>query len=137
MPDTTNYSIDLDLWRRALDAPKDEIWKWGWDIWSPVIDKIFAGEPDIRDLTCPVCGKKSLYAYFLAVKATPRDGESLRFTATRWFGCHACQTQVRDRGDTPPWLSEEDVVWAIEGLKERAEQKIGRRLKGSVHFTSR
>lgn len=126
---------DLSLWQKSKSAPQSERWKWDWNTWRPILQKLFAGEEKLSDLECPVCGKKELYAYFLAVSAANTDsdetgGEQV-YIADRWFGCHACQTQVRDRGEIPSWVRKEDVKWASDKLRKRAEQKLAKRKRGT------
>jgi len=131
------YSVDLDLWRVAKTASTEDNWKWDWNTWEPTIDAIYwgtaklrienVGRFDFEDLICPVCKANEVYAYFLTVdivlnNATQTDKRT--YVADRWFGCHNCQTQMRDRGQLPNWISEEAVVWASPGLKGRAESKL-------------
>jgi hypothetical protein len=122
-----NDPIDFNLWRRAKTAPESEWWKWDWDTWSPIISQILGDEETIQKLECPVCGKKKLYAYFLAVdiaaQASNKEGRPV-YIADRWFGCYACQTQVRDRGELPQWVKDKDIRWASEDLKKSAERRL-------------
>lgn len=131
------HPIDLDLWRMVKHAPDSEKWKWDWGTWDPIIRPILANKPamgaisagkiDFKELLCPVCGTQHVYAYFLAVDiATHSSQESLRpvFIGDRWFGCDNCNTQVRDRGELPAWMNMEDIVWALEEFKTRAQRKL-------------
>ncbi len=129
MSSASRYPVDISLWARAKTAPKTELWRWGWDLWNPIIDKIYSGEESVRDLGCPVCGQKELYAYFLAVAfsipCSKAEGRRV-YMADRWFGCHNCLTQVRDRGQIPRWVKDDDVVWGSERLRRLAEEDLTR-----------
>ncbi len=128
MSNSTNRPIDLSLWAKVMDAPKDEKWKWGWDIWAPVVDRIFRGE-SLGDLECPVCGNKTLYACFVATDLDIPDSlaEHRRvYVAERWFGCDHCQTQMRDWGQIPRWVKDEDVKWGTEWHSIHAEEKLAK-----------
>ena len=124
---TYKTDIDLYLFRRARTAPKEEKWKWDWDRWDPVIPKIYFEGQNIREFKCPVCDAQKVYAYFIAVGISePQTIERGRtvYYGDRWFGCHNCDVQVRDRGEFPDWVRDDDVQWANEGFKERALRKL-------------
>ncbi len=126
MSSPRKYPIDLDLWRKQKEAPESEWWKWDWwKTWDPVFGQYFRGEKSLDELECPVCGKKALYAYFLTVSiarfSSKLEGKRV-YVADRYFGCHACQTQVRDRGEVPHWMKDEDIIWANDGLRKLAER---------------
>jgi hypothetical protein len=134
MNSNERFPIDLDLWRKVKVAVKGEKWKWDWDTWSPVIlrlidgtdliiESIKSGKVEVNKPVCPVCGAKQVYAFFLAVnidKVSTLERRKPVYVADRYFGCHNCHTQVRDRGLVPYWFNEEELVWAIPRMKERA-----------------
>ncbi len=129
---TTNHPIDIGLWRKVKSAPQAEKWKWSWKTWGTTLSRLFTDNVKIEDLECPVCGEKKLYAYFLAVSFNiPRSKEEGHrvYIAERWFGCRTCDTQIRDQGEIPRWMKEEDIRWATDKKKRWAEQKLARSLK--------
>ncbi len=127
MTEAKKHPIDIDLWRKAKSAPLDERWKWSWKTWGPTLSKLFTENAKIEDLVCPVCGRKEVYAYFLAVSIAAEKSKAKGrrvYIAERWFGCHACMTQVRDQGEVPRWVEEKDITWATEKKKQWAERKL-------------
>lgn len=132
MPVSKTHPIDLWLWRKAGEVPEEEKWKWRWGLWDAIIEQVFNGEVDVRNVACPICGQKTLYAYFMAFRLSRRSTSARReYIGDRWWGCYACEVQKRDYGLLPAWVDDEDVVWASEKAKEWAEQhwaKIKERL---------
>jgi len=126
MPVATSYPIDIHLWRRAKTAPQSEGWKWDWERWEEtVIRPTFNGEIAVDDVVCPICGKKKLYIFFLAFHLA-RQASSTRkrpvYVGDRWWGCEACQTQIRDYGEVPSWIKDEDVMWVTEEAQAKAKK---------------
>lgn len=127
MSNSTKSSIDLDLWRKRNDAPEHERWKWARDTWDPVIDKVYTGEKDVKDLECPVCSQKEIYTFFevfqIARGASAKEGRPV-YVANRYFGCRFCKTQVRDFGEVPRWVKDEDINWVSKKAREDAESDL-------------
>lgn len=123
MSELTSHPIDLNLWRKGNAAPKSERWKWDWDTWDSIFEKFYVGGKDIREFECPVCGQKELYAYFevfhIAKRASTKEKRPV-YVANRYFGCHACKTQVRDFGEVPRWVKGEDINWVSQEAREDA-----------------
>ncbi len=123
MSNNTKSSVDLNLWRKRDNAPEHERWKWYRDTWDPVINKVYTGEKNIKDLGCPVCGQKELYAYFevfhIAKRASTEEKQPV-YVANRYFGCHSCKTQIRDFGEVPRWVKGEDINWVSKEAREDA-----------------
>jgi hypothetical protein len=121
------YPIDIDLWKRRRTAPRSEQWKWSGELWDSIVHEILHGEHGTAsELACPVCGKQKIYAFFVTVEVAKRPKEQGEwvFIGDRWFGCHACQTQFRDRGELPDWVRLEDVVWETEATKNEVLEEI-------------
>ncbi len=136
MSKADKYPIDVELWKNERNAPSSEKWKWGWSIWDPIIDKVYNGVPNISDLECPVCGHKDLYFYFLvfhiSIEGSLREGRTV-YLADRFYGCHHCQTQVRDYGLVPGWVAERDISWVSPKAKEEEEARLTRRKASMSH----
>jgi len=115
--------IDLWLWHKAGEVPEHEKWKWQWELWDPVMDQVFNGQSAIEEIACPVCGRKDLYTYFMAfhILRSTTGGRRV-YVGDRWWGCYGCRIQKRDYGLLPSWLKDEDIVWASEKAREKAEQ---------------
>lgn len=128
MAEEKRYPVDIGLWRRRRQASKEDRWKWSFDLWDPIIEKIIYAENGeiIQELNCPVCGSSDLYAYFIVrdLNVTSRDEGRLIFSSERWFGCHSCQTQVRDLGILPSWVDFGDIVWGTETVREGVLKEI-------------
>lgn len=128
MPKSVEGPIDLGLWRKRKEAPKSEWWKWDWErTWAPLFGRFYRGEAGIKDLECPVCGQKELYAYFEVfqiARHTSKDEGRPVYVANRYFGCHACETQTRSFGEVPRWAKNEDIHWVSEDAKQDAERDL-------------
>lgn len=99
----------LQLWRRRNTAAPEDKWKWSWDTWRPVAEKLMVGP--IADVPCPVCGERTLRYYFIIVRKRQFQGKD-RYIADGWIGCDSCQAQSRGRGFLPEWIDPESVEWA-------------------------
>ena len=128
--------IDLDLYHQRLNVDKNEKWKWSWELWDPIINKLFADRMAVNNISCPVCGKKTLYSFYLASHLKKKLNPVI-FIGERRFGCSSCRIQLRDYGETPIWLEESEVYWASRKGKERAEQRLGRILSGPIIVENR
>ena len=125
--------IDLSLWKKVSNIDRSEKWKWSWDTWDPVIEKLFANEAAITNINCPVCGNTSLYAFYVATRLK-KPYEPLTFIGDRYFGCHICHIQKRDIGETPNWLEISEVYWATRNKKKEAEQELGKCLNAPIIY---
>lgn len=96
----------LQLWRRQRTAPPGDRWKWSWETWRHVAEKLMEGPID--DQPCPVCGERTLRYYFIVVRKRPHAGKE-RYIADGWIGCDSCQVQSRGRGLLPEWIDPESV----------------------------
>ncbi len=129
MPNSAGALFNLGLWRKKKEAPKSEMWKWDWGKWAPLFAKFYRREAGIKDLECPVCGQKDLYAYFevfYIARGASIEEERPVYVANRYFGCYSCKTQVRDYGEVPRWVKDEDIHWVSENARTDAEQDLAR-----------
>lgn len=131
MENRVESPIDLNLYRQRVNVHKNEKWKWSWELWDPIINRLFADSLAVTNIRCPVCAKKALYAFYLA-SHLKKSLDPVIFIGERRFGCSLCQIQLRDYGETPVWLEESQVYWASRIGKKRAEQRLGRKLNGPI-----
>ena len=109
MEKKTSESDWLELWRRQDTAPPEDKWKWSWDTWRPVAEKLMEGPID--DLPCPVCGQRTLRYHFILVAKGQLEGKK-RYVAEVWIGCESCQVQDHGRALLPEWIDPKSIEWA-------------------------
>jgi hypothetical protein len=123
-----NPELDTTLYRNKLKAPVKEMWKWRDSTWAGVVNAIQQRD-SAAELECPVCGERQVYARFVVV-GIHLDRSQIEdrpvYIAERWYGCHACQVQLRDWGDIPAWIAAQDVPWESDAVKEKARQRLRR-----------
>lgn len=114
---SSKYPVDINLWLRRRDALAQDHWKWSCETWDPTIYAIFHGDSETeKSLECPVCGSRSVYSFFLAIRLSPETRKVGRavLIGDRFFGCNACESQFMDYGLVPRWMKLEDVYWFVE-----------------------
>ena len=98
----------LQLWRWQNTADPQDRWKWSWDTWRPIAEKLLEGPID--DVPCPVCGRRTLRYYLIVGRKTEVQGKK-KHIADIWISCETCQVQNRGKGLMPEWFDPESVDW--------------------------